>query len=151
VSWPPETRLSVYDGGGYPVSPERAYRGIPTEFAIAAAMVDSEIWGVTSWLADIVAWRSKETPAVLHGQARAWLKEHDWEDNEDVYEAASLTEIQRQTMELHIMGHTSREIGRWLNASPVAIRVRVFDALVKLRALAELTAVNSKEGGPSRG
>jgi DNA-binding CsgD family transcriptional regulator len=145
VTWPEGTRLSVYDGGGYPVAPERAYRGIPTEFAIAAAMVDAEIWGVTSWLADIVAWRSKETPAVLHGQTAAWMKEHDCQNTNDVYAAAGLTERQRQVMELHIFDHTSREIGGWLSIAAPTVRVHVFDALAKLRGFAGLNTFCGEE------
>lgn len=133
TNWPEETKLSVYDGGGRPIPPDRAYRGMETSYAIAAAMVDSVIWDLPSWVADIVAWRSKEPPPIVLSQTDAWLREHGWRDVEDVYDAAGVTEQQRIILGLRLLGNTDREIGRWVGISPLMVRVQGFRAMAKLR------------------
>jgi DNA-directed RNA polymerase specialized sigma24 family protein len=48
--------------------------------------------------------------------------------------ARALTSMERQVLQLHLMGHTPAEIAKLLGTRPGAVRVRLFKARQKLRA-----------------
>ncbi len=102
--WPEDTRLSPYDGGGVPVSPDRAYRGMPEDVALAAAVCDALIWGRDSWPADVQAYQDAPPPILMSSDNERIMAEHGWRDAEDIYEAAGVTEKQRQAVSLYLLG-----------------------------------------------
>ena len=100
----PKPRGAKHMSGVYPIGPKQAYRGMPDDVALAAAVVDSMIWEAPGWVSDVAAYRDSPPPIRMSDDNEEIMAAYGWRDTEDIYDAAGLTEKQRQAVALHLLG-----------------------------------------------
>jgi hypothetical protein len=101
------TKLGIYGHGEAshvsPVGPDRAYRGMPDDVALAAAVVDSLIWDDPEWVAAVAAWQDRVPPPITPSNDwQARLAARGWRDSQDVLDAARVTPQQADVLRLRV-------------------------------------------------
>jgi hypothetical protein len=87
------------------MSPERAYRGLPDDVALAAAIVDSLVWDDPEWVASVAAWQGAEPPPLLmSSEHERIMAEHGWTCAQDILDEAHVTPQQAEVLRYHALG-----------------------------------------------
>jgi DNA-binding NarL/FixJ family response regulator len=117
------------------VAPDKAYRGMPPDVALAGAVCDALIWGKESWTADIQKQQEAPPPILMSSDNERIMAAYGWRDAEDIYEAAGLTERQRRAVALHLLGWEFAEIASEMRNSRWTVRTHVDVGTDKLHKL----------------
>jgi DNA-binding NarL/FixJ family response regulator len=130
------------------MDPGEAYRGLPDEVALAAAIVDSLIWDIPTWVADVAAYQehTAEPPLIRSDSTEAIMAANGWASADAIYDAAGLTEKQRQAVALHLLGWDIPAIADELGANRWTTRHRVEDGRDRLHKLVVASKVVVSEG-----
>lgn len=131
--WPEDARLSPHTAVGGICSPETAYARLPDDAKLAAAIVDAVIWDDWGWAETVLMVLLGVPEPRTSSRTAQFFAARGWRDVADVYDAAHVSRAQRQAFELHLAGHTNREIGGWMSTSALAAKLQVFRAVEKLR------------------
>src|ERR1017187_3145825 len=134
--WPEDTQTSAIGGGGDNLPPESAYRGLPDDVALAAAVCDAIIWEDWGWPDDVLAWqewraRRAERPPVAPSGYDALLVERGWTCAQDVFDAAHVTAQQAEVVRWDELGWDHRAIAAELGISAGNSRLQLYRAKEK--------------------
>ncbi len=119
-------------------------RYLGSHVRILAALIDAIVlpWEWEEWriIGHVETAISREQPLLNrqgwnHDKAKRLMRERGWADLHAIYNESGMSEKQRQAHALYLEGKTTREIGGALNAPPVTVRVWLFRAAERLRAL----------------
>jgi DNA-directed RNA polymerase specialized sigma24 family protein len=117
---------------------------MPDDVALAAAVVDSLVWDIPHWVADVASWQAAEPPVIAPSGYDRLLVEHGWHDAQDVLDAAHVSAQQGQVLRLVALGWDHRSIGKELGISAGASRLQAYRATEKLHSLVDVTLARSK-------
>ena len=140
------TKLGIYGHGEAshvsPVGPDRAYRGMPLDVALAAAVVDSLIWDDPEWVAAVAAWQDRVPPPTTPSNDwQARLAERGWRDAQDILDTARVSGQQSEVFRLStLMNWDHRTIADELGISAGNSRLQLFRAKEKVKILVECNA-----------
>jgi DNA-binding NarL/FixJ family response regulator len=120
---------------------------MPDDVALAAAVVDSLVWDIPHWVADVASWQAAEPPVIAPSGYDRLLAEHGWHDAQDVLDAAHVSAQQGQVLRLAALGWDHRSIGKELGTTALTSRIQLSAATAKLHKLVVLTLDCNKGGG----
>jgi DNA-directed RNA polymerase specialized sigma24 family protein len=100
---------------------------------LAAAIVDAVSWDDWRWAESVLSVLLGVPEPRTSSRTAQFFEARGWRDVTDAYDAARVSAAQRQAFELHLSGHSNREIGGWMGTSALAAKLQVFRAMEKLR------------------